>query len=169
MRAARSTAKSRNGRPADFDTGAFGARFNNPTRRVCAVAYQTAWFKANHPVEFYAASMSFDMGNADRIASFRRELQQEGIDLLPPDVNRSGVAFTVEEGAVRYALAALKNVGAAAMESLVGERTENGRPGWRRSGGPARSGGRQQRQGTLKGGRTGFRWTRTGALRGSTR
>ncbi len=91
------------------------------------VAYQTAWFKANHPVEFYAASMSFDMGNADRIANFRRELQHEGIALLPPDVNRSGVAFTVEDGAVRYALAALKNVGAAAMESLVRERETQGR------------------------------------------
>ncbi len=113
-----------------FDTmAAFaGYGFNKSHAAAYAlVAYQTAWFKANHPVEFYAASMSFDMGNADRIAGFRRELQNEGIALLPPDVNRSGVAFTVEEGAVRYALAALKNVGAAAMESLVGERTENGR------------------------------------------
>ncbi|MYF85808.1 MAG: DNA polymerase III subunit alpha [Rhodospirillaceae bacterium] len=91
------------------------------------VAYQTAYLKANHPVEFYAASMSFDMGNADRIANFRRELQHEGIDLLPPDVNRSDVAFAVEDGAVRYALAALKNVGAAAMESLVRERAAEGR------------------------------------------
>jgi len=113
-----------------FDTmAAFaGYGFNKSHAAAYAlVAYQTAWFKANHPVEFYAASMSFDMGNADRIASFRRELQHEGIALLPPDVNRSGVAFTVEEGAVRYALAALKNVGAAAMENLTGERAENGR------------------------------------------
>ncbi len=113
-----------------FDTmAAFaGYGFNKSHAAAYAlVAYQTAWFKANHPVEFYAASMSFDMGNADRIAGFRRELQNEGIALMPPDVNRSGVAFTVEEGAVRYALAALKNVGAAAMDSLVGERTENGR------------------------------------------
>ena len=113
-----------------FDTmAAFaGYGFNKSHAAAYAVvAYQTAWFKANHPVEFYAASMSFDMGNADRIANFRRELQNEGIALLPPDVNRSGVAFTVEDGAVRYALAALKNVGAAAMESLVGERAENGR------------------------------------------
>ena len=108
-----------------FDTmAAFaGYGFNKSHAAAYAlVAYQTAWFKANHPVEFYAASMSFDMGNADRIAGFRRELLREGIALLPPDVNRSGVAFSVEDGAVRYALAALKNVGAAAMESLVGER-----------------------------------------------
>ncbi len=112
-----------------FDTmAAFaGYGFNKSHAAAYAlVAYQTAWFKANHPVEFYAASMSFDMGNADRIANFRRELQREGIDLLPPDANRSGAIFTVEDGAVRYALAALKNVGAAAMESLVREREANG-------------------------------------------
>ena len=112
-----------------FDTmAAFaGYGFNKSHAAAYAlVAYQTAWFKANHPVEFYAASMSFDMGNADRIAGFRRELLREGIALLPPDVNRSGVAFSVEDGAVRYALAALKNVGAAAMESLVGERAAHG-------------------------------------------
>ena len=112
-----------------FDTmAAFaGYGFNKSHAAAYAlVAYQTAWFKANYPVEFYAASMSFDMGNADRIAGFRRELLCEGIALLPPDVNRSGVAFAVEDGAVRYALAALKNVGAAAMESLVGERAQNG-------------------------------------------
>ena len=112
-----------------FDTmAAFaGYGFNKSHAAAYAlVAYQTAWFKANYPVEFYAASMSFDMGNADRIAGFRRELLREGIALLPPDVNRSGVAFAVEDGAVRYALAALKNVGAAAMESLVGERAQNG-------------------------------------------
>ena len=112
-----------------FDTmAAFaGYGFNKSHAAAYAlVAYQTAWFKANHPVEFYAASMSFDMGNADRIASFRRELQHGGIDLLPPDVNRSGVAFAVEDGAVRYALAALKNVGAAAMESMVRERAAHG-------------------------------------------
>ena len=115
-----------------FDTmAAFaGYGFNKSHAAAYAlVAYQTAWFKANHPVEFYAASMSFDMGNADRIANFRRELEREGIALLPPDVNRSGAAFTVEDGAVRYALAALKNVGAAAMESLVRERGANGRFG----------------------------------------
>ncbi len=112
-----------------FDTmAAFaGYGFNKSHAAAYAmVAYQTAWLKAHHPVEFYAASMSFDMGNADRIFAFRRELQSEGIALLPPDVNRSGATFAVEDGAIRYALAALRNVGAAAMESLVGERMANG-------------------------------------------
>ena len=90
------------------------------------VAYQTAYLKANYPVEFLAASMTFDMGNTDRLAAFRRELQQQGIDLLPPDINRSEARFSVEEGSVRYALGALKNVGIHAMSELTAERRANG-------------------------------------------
>ena len=96
------------------------------------VAYQTAWLKANHPVEFLAASMTLDMGNTDKLSIFKQELCRKEIPLLPPDVNRSGVAFTVERpedgpSAVRYALAAVKNVGAQAMGDLVAERDDNGR------------------------------------------
>lgn len=90
------------------------------------VAYQTAYLKTNYPVEFFAASMTFDMGNADRLNGFRRELQRLGIDLLPPDVNASRARFSVESGAIRYALGALKNVGVQAMESLEAERQERG-------------------------------------------
>lgn len=95
------------------------------------VAYQTAYLKANYPVEFIAASMSEDMGNTEKLGLFRAELDRMGISLLPPNINKSGVDFTVEvlsedESAVRYALAALKNVGAAAMETVVTERQENG-------------------------------------------
>ncbi|NKB57054.1 MAG: DNA polymerase III subunit alpha [Alphaproteobacteria bacterium] len=95
------------------------------------VAYQTAYLKANYPVEFIAASMSEDMGNTDKLGLFRAELDHMGIALLPPNINKSGVDFTVEvlsdeESAVRYALAALKNVGGAAMETVVAERTSNG-------------------------------------------
>lgn len=95
------------------------------------VAYQTAYLKANYPVEFFAASMSEDMGNTDKLGLFRAELDNTGIALLPPDINRSEVDFAVEtvsetESAVRYALAALKNVGAAAMDTVVRERKENG-------------------------------------------
>jgi DNA polymerase-3 subunit alpha len=95
------------------------------------VAYQTAYLKANHPVEFMAASMSMDLGNTDKLNQFRVELERLDIDLLPPDINRSGVAFTVESAnghglAIRYALAAVKNVGAAAMEALVADREEGG-------------------------------------------
>ena len=95
------------------------------------VAYQTAYLKANYPVEFFAASMSEDMGNTDKLGLFRAELDRTGIALLPPDINKSEVGFAVEkvsetESAVRYALAALKNVGAGAMDAVVRERTENG-------------------------------------------
>ena len=95
------------------------------------VAYQTAYLKANHPVEFLAASMSYDRGNTDRLNMFRQELQRLGIALLPPDVNHSTAAFEVEGladggSAIRYALAAVKNVGEAAMNALVVERAESG-------------------------------------------
>ncbi|MTJ84102.1 MAG: DNA polymerase III subunit alpha [Telmatospirillum sp.] len=95
------------------------------------VAYQTAWLKANYPVAFIAASMTYDMHNTDKLNVFRQELDRLKIRLLPPDVNKSGPDFWVEdlgngEFAVRYALAALKNVGAAAMESLVAERKKGG-------------------------------------------
>ncbi|HYM31931.1 MAG TPA: DNA polymerase III subunit alpha [Candidatus Cybelea sp.] len=95
------------------------------------IAYQTAWLKANYPVEFFAASMSLDLSNTDKLNVFRQELQRLAIPLRQPDINRSGVEFTVEwsggKGAIRYALAAVKNVGAAAMHGLVAERERGGR------------------------------------------
>ncbi|MGD1880140.1 MAG: DNA polymerase III subunit alpha [Kiloniellaceae bacterium] len=95
------------------------------------VAYQTAYLKANYPVEFIAASMTFDMGNTDKLNVYRQELQRLGIALLPPDINRSEPDFGVEiaeDGtpAIRYALAALKNVGANAMAAVTAEREANG-------------------------------------------
>jgi DNA polymerase-3 subunit alpha len=94
------------------------------------VSYQTAYLKANYPVEFMAASMTYDMHNTDKLNVFRQDLDRMKIKLLPPDINKSGPDFWVEKTpdglAVRYALAALKNVGAAAMEGLVAERKKNG-------------------------------------------
>ncbi|MGE3475226.1 MAG: DNA polymerase III subunit alpha [Rhodospirillaceae bacterium] len=91
------------------------------------VAYQTAYLKANYPAEFLAASMTLDMHNTDKLGDFRAELRRLKIEILPPDVNRSDVTFSVENGAIRYALAALKNVGAGAMQALVDERRKNGK------------------------------------------
>lgn len=95
------------------------------------VAYQTAWLKANYPVEFMAASMTLDMHNTDKLNIFRAEMDRLGIELAPPDVNSSDVRFSVEtdehgERRVRYALAALKNVGEGAVQGLVDERKANG-------------------------------------------
>jgi DNA polymerase-3 subunit alpha len=95
------------------------------------VAYQTAYMKANHPVEFLAASMTYSIANTDKLNVFRQEMQRLGIKLLPPDVNRSQPDFAVERlpdgaKAIRYALAAIRNVGRPAMEAVVAERERNG-------------------------------------------
>ena len=108
-----------------------GYGFNKSHAAAYAViAYQTAYLKANYPVEFLAASMSYDHHNTDKLNIFRQEAQKFGIAVLPPDVNRSSVAFDVEplgEGyAIRYALAAIRNVGSQAMQALVDEREKGG-------------------------------------------
>jgi DNA polymerase-3 subunit alpha len=95
------------------------------------VAYQTAWLKTNHPVEFFAASMTYDMGNTDKLNVFRQELQRLGIKLLPPDINKSEPTFAPEQlpdgtFAVRYAMAAIKNVGAGVVEGMFKTRQSGG-------------------------------------------
>lgn len=91
------------------------------------IAYWTGWLKANYPTEFMAASMTLDAGNTDKLAIFKQEIDKMGLSLLPPDVNESKTMFSVEGDAVRYALAALKGVGAQAMERIVVERDTNGK------------------------------------------
>jgi len=97
------------------------------------LAYQTAYLKANHPLAFFAAAMTMDRGNHARLANAREEMVKKGVELLPPDVNRSEVLFAIERapsgddpGAIRFALAAIKGVGEQAMASLVEERRANG-------------------------------------------
>jgi DNA polymerase III subunit alpha len=86
------------------------------------VAYQTAYMKANFPVEFMAASMTLDMGNTDKLAEFRAESVRLGIMVEPPSVRRSGVTFDVDGNTILYALAALKGVGPQACEEIVAAR-----------------------------------------------
>jgi DNA polymerase-3 subunit alpha len=99
------------------------------------LAYHTAYLKANHAVEFYAASMTMDRGNQDKLNLFRQEIVKTGIPVLPPDINRSFAIFVVEEpseengqetAGIRYALAAIKGVGAQAIGMLAAEREANG-------------------------------------------
>lgn len=90
------------------------------------VAYQTAWLKANYPVEFMAASMTLDYGNTDKLAIFKQECDRMNIDILPPDINKSEPMFKVEDGKIHYALAALKGVGEGAMHKIAEERATNG-------------------------------------------
>jgi DNA polymerase-3 subunit alpha len=88
------------------------------------VAYQTAYMKANYPVEFLAASMTYDMANTDKLGEFRAEAKRLGIKVEPPSINRSGVMFEVEGNTIHYALAALKGVGRQAVEAIVEARGE---------------------------------------------
>lgn len=95
------------------------------------VAYQTAYIKANHPVAFLAASMSLAIANTDKLAALKGEAERMGIEVLPPDVNASAADFRIErtgEGklGIRYALAAIKRVGRAAMDVVVAERDRAG-------------------------------------------
>jgi len=90
------------------------------------VAYQTAYLKANYPVEFLAALMALDMDNTDKLSEFRRDAERLGARVEPPSINRSGVTFEVEHRAdvsiIRYALAAVKGVGVQAVEAIVAAR-----------------------------------------------
>ncbi len=90
------------------------------------VAYQTAFLKANYPVEFLAASMTLDMGNTDKLLVFKREIDRLDIKIHPPSINQSSVSFTVKDGGIFYSLAALKNVGRQAVEHIVEIRDEDG-------------------------------------------
>lgn len=91
------------------------------------VAYQTAWMKANHPEVFFAACMSLALGNTDRLAALKQGAEHAGIRILQPDINRSDADFSVERDAdgklgIRYALAAVRKVGAAAMRAVADAR-----------------------------------------------
>ncbi len=83
------------------------------------VSYQTAYMKAHYPVEFIAASMTLDMNNTDKLSEFRAEAQRLGIKVEAPSINRSGATFEVNGDTIYYALAALKGVGAQAVELIV--------------------------------------------------
>jgi DNA polymerase-3 subunit alpha len=115
-----------------FETAAkfAGYGFNKGHAAAYAqVAYQTAYLKANYPVEFLAASMTLDIGNTDRLNIFRQEAQRLGIKVLTPDINRSTAVFSVdaEKKEIYYALAAVKGVGRQAMDHLVEVRKSGGR------------------------------------------
>lgn len=90
------------------------------------VSYQTAYLKAHYPVEFMCAVMSLDMTNVDKLLIYKEECKKMGFRVLPPDINHSDADFAVENGNIRYALGAIKGVGAANMQSIVEERRKHG-------------------------------------------
>ena len=113
-----------------FDTLAkfAGYGFNKSHSAAYAiVAYQTAWLKANYPVEFMAALLSNELANTDKIQLFINECKRMGIEVLAPDVNESGVRFTVRDGRIRFGLAAIKNVGEVAVQNVIHVRETSGR------------------------------------------
>ena len=91
------------------------------------ISYQTAYLKANYPVEFLAASMTLDMGNTDKLQVFRDEAVRLGVKVAPPSINASAIDFSVREGVIFYSLAALKNVGVGAIQHLIATREAGGR------------------------------------------
>lgn len=90
------------------------------------LAYQTAYLKANYPLEFMAALLTSVMASSDKVAEYAGECRKMGITLLPPDVNLSGWGFTVTENGIRFGLAAIKNVGRSTIEAITAAREEEG-------------------------------------------
>ncbi|MBI0140668.1 DNA polymerase III subunit alpha [Bartonella sp. W8125] len=86
------------------------------------VSYQTAYMKAHYPVEFLAASMTYDMNNTEKLNDFRREANRLGIEVVPPSVQTSYRAFEVGEKRIYYSLAAIKGVGEPAVNHIVEKR-----------------------------------------------
>lgn len=90
------------------------------------IAYQTAYLKAHYPAAFMAALLSCDMNNTDKIVRYINECGEQNIDVLPPDINESDHDFTVINKRVRFGLAAVKNVGGSALDSIIDVRKEEG-------------------------------------------
>jgi len=88
------------------------------------IAYQTGYLKANYPAFFVASLLTMEKANADKLVAYSAEARDLGLTVLPPNVNSSLVDFTVENGAVRFALSAVKNVGEGAAESVVVARND---------------------------------------------
>lgn len=90
------------------------------------VSYQTAYLKANYPVEFMASLLSCELDKGEKVVTFIEECKKMGIEVLPPDINQSNNDFTVNGEIIRFGLGAIKNVGFGAIESIVNNRNENG-------------------------------------------
>ena len=107
----------------DFDKYAFN---KSHAAAYAVVAYQTAYLKYYHPVEFMAALMTSVIDNPGKVAEYIYTCRQMGIDILPPDINRGVGNFSVDGGNIRYGLAAIKSIGRPVIESIIDERKERG-------------------------------------------
>ncbi|MCL2673656.1 MAG: DNA polymerase III subunit alpha, partial [Alphaproteobacteria bacterium] len=104
-----------------------GYGFNKSHAAAYAIiSYQTAFLKANYPLEFFSASMNIDINHTEKLAFYQQELQKSGFKILPPDINISGVEFQPEGGSIRYGLGAVRNTGYGAIEPIISLRKEAG-------------------------------------------
>jgi DNA polymerase-3 subunit alpha len=90
------------------------------------IAYQTAYLKANCPAQFMAANLTNEIASTDKLAEYIGEARAMGLEVLPPDINRSDRNFTVQEGRIVYGLLGIKNVGTAAVDQILAERGKGG-------------------------------------------
>ena len=105
-----------------------GYGFNKSHSTAYALlAYQTAYLKANYPWHFAAALLTIEAQNTDKLAMYLQECRDRGIPVLPPDINKSQLAFTVTPEGVRFGLTAVKNVGEGAIASILGVRARAGK------------------------------------------
>jgi DNA polymerase-3 subunit alpha len=105
-----------------------GYGFNKSHSAAYALlAYHTAYLKTHHPVEFMAALLTSQTGNTDNVVKYINECREMGIPVEPPDINVSDAYFTPHDNAIRFGLAAVKNVGRNAIESITSARKETGR------------------------------------------
>lgn len=112
-----------------FDLMAYfaGYGFNKSHSAAYAlIAYQTAYLKANFTAEFMACLISLEASDAEKMAFYISEAKDRGINLLPPSINHSEIAFSVVDGAIRFGLHGIKNVGLAALENIIAERNSKG-------------------------------------------
>ncbi len=107
----------------DFASYAFN---KSHAAAYAVVAYQTAWLKCHYPVAFFAALLTSFIEHADKVTKYIGILRGQGITVLPPDINRSGRQFSVEDGKIRFGMAAIKNVGGAVVDEIVAEREAGG-------------------------------------------
>ena len=100
----------------------------NRSHATCyaVIAFQTAYLKAHYPVEFYAALLNADSGDVERIAFLISEAKKAGIEILPPDVNKSYSKFAPDEKNIRFGMLAIKNVGQNIVDAIVAERQKGG-------------------------------------------
>ena len=90
------------------------------------VAYQTAWLKFHYPLEFWAATLTFESDDRDKLVQYLADCKRMGIAIAPPDINASGSQFTVDGERIRFGLLAVKGVGEAAVEAILGARSAGG-------------------------------------------